>query len=362
MPRIFISYRRDDTGAHTGRIYDRLIDNFGQGQVFMDVDTIKPGSDYVRVVQEEVGSCDAFIAVIGRGWLRVSDESALRRLDDPEDLVRQEIATALARDIPVIPVLVQGAQMPRAVDLPADLKELAHRNALAVSDNRFLTDIDHLIETLEVHAPGRLKGRVFSESTRHLRRVFLGPIQLALAVFAVALGVSVLFLSGIIPPKSQTSSIPAPQTFAPLQTGSSPVAPGQSTRFVSPGGGVVVDIGAASVNTIVRLWYGEVPPEEAPQPPPGFRYSGKVFDLSITGEEARIPGTFTFAKPINISVRFAEEDASKAGGVEANVVIQRYDPGEHLWTPLETKVDWTSSTARVQVRRLSNFALTFKEP
>ncbi len=96
--------------------------------------------------------------------------------------------------------------------------------------------------------------------------------------------------------------------------------------------------------------------------PPGFRYSGKVFDLSVTGEEARITDTFSFVQPISIAVRFTEEDASKVGGVESNVVIQRYDSDKHLWTPLETKVDWTSSTARVQVRRLSNFALTFKEP
>ena len=87
-----------------------------------------------------------------------------------------------------------------------------------------------------------------------------------------------------------------------------------------------------------------------------------MFDLSVTGEEARLPDTFSFVKPIDIAVRLTEEDASKAGGVESNVVIQRYDPGEHLWTPLETTVDWTASIARVKVRRLSNFALTFKEP
>ncbi len=96
--------------------------------------------------------------------------------------------------------------------------------------------------------------------------------------------------------------------------------------------------------------------------PPGFRYSGKVFDLSVTGEEAPIPDPFSFVKPIDIAVRLTEEDASKAGGVESNVVVQRYDPGEHVWTPLETTVDWTASLARVQVRLLSNFALTIKEP
>ena len=96
--------------------------------------------------------------------------------------------------------------------------------------------------------------------------------------------------------------------------------------------------------------------------PAGFRYAGKVFDLSVTGEEGRLPDTFSFVKPIIIAVRLSEEDASETGGVESNVVIQRYDPDQRLWTPLETTVDWTASIARVQVRRLSNFALTFKEP
>ncbi len=79
MARIFISYRRDDSAAHSGRIYDRLEGHFGKGQVFMDVDTIRPGLDFVEVVQEAVGSCDALIAIIGREWLGASDESSLKR-------------------------------------------------------------------------------------------------------------------------------------------------------------------------------------------------------------------------------------------------------------------------------------------
>ena len=98
MPKIFISYRRNDSAAHTGRIYDRLEGHFGQGQVFMDVDTIRPGLDFVEVVQKAVGSCDALIAVIGQEWLGASDESGRRRLENTEDLVRLEIATALERD------------------------------------------------------------------------------------------------------------------------------------------------------------------------------------------------------------------------------------------------------------------------
>ena len=148
MPKIFISYRRNDSAPSTGRIYDRLEGHFGQGQVFMDVDTIRPGLDFVEVVEQAVGSCDALIAVIGREWLGASDESGQRRLENPEDLVRLEIAAALERDIRVIPVLVQGARMPVATDLPEGLTALARRNSVEVSDNRFRTDIEQLIEAL----------------------------------------------------------------------------------------------------------------------------------------------------------------------------------------------------------------------
>ncbi len=127
MPRIFISYRRDDSASQAGRLYDRLEGHFGQGQVFMDVDAIKPGLNFVEVVQQAVSVCDGLVAVIGREWLETSNRAGDRRLDDAEDLVRVEIATALERGIPVIPVLVQGAQMPRGTDLPDGLKELASR-------------------------------------------------------------------------------------------------------------------------------------------------------------------------------------------------------------------------------------------
>ncbi len=137
MARIFISYRRDDSSGHAGRLYDHLAGHFGLGQVFMDVDAIQPGLHFVEVVQEAVSACDALIAIIGSDWLQISDASGARRLDDPSDMVRLEIATALERGIPVIPVLVRGVQMPREADLPIGLTDLAYRNALEVSDARF---------------------------------------------------------------------------------------------------------------------------------------------------------------------------------------------------------------------------------
>jgi len=174
MPKTFISYRRDDSSGHAGRLYDHLTGHFGQGQVFMDVDAIQPGLHFVEVIQAAVSACDVLIAVIGSDWLQISDASGSRRLDDPADLVRLEIATALERGIPVIPVLVRGAQMPREADLPIVLTDLAFRNALEVSDARFRSDVERLIEALEAPAQDRLAETVFVEPAQLASSTFVG--------------------------------------------------------------------------------------------------------------------------------------------------------------------------------------------
>ena len=146
---IFISYRRDDNSASAGRLYDGLKRHFASNQIFMDVDSLDLGVDFIEAIEESVGSCDVLIAVIGKRWLISSDEEGRRRLDNPEDFVRIEIATALKRNIRVIPVLVDGASMPRSGDLPDDLKSLIRRDALEVSHNRFRTDSERLIVAVE---------------------------------------------------------------------------------------------------------------------------------------------------------------------------------------------------------------------
>jgi hypothetical protein len=147
--QIFISYRRDEASAWARLLYDRLFQKFPETEIFMDVDTIEPGVDFVEAIEESVGSCDVLIAVIGNRWLTSSDEEGGRRLDNPEDSVRIEIVTALKRGIRVIPVLVDGASMPRSRDLPDDLKSLARRNALEVSHNRFRADLERLIGAVQ---------------------------------------------------------------------------------------------------------------------------------------------------------------------------------------------------------------------
>jgi hypothetical protein len=145
---IFICYRREDTAANAGRLADALVERFGRHSVFMDVDTIEPGVDFNEEIDRAIGHCDVLIALIGPRWLESSNARG-RRLDDPQDYVRLEIGHALDRGIRVIPTLVGGAEMPEADVLPGDLAKLAKRNAVELTDKRFRTDLQALVEPLE---------------------------------------------------------------------------------------------------------------------------------------------------------------------------------------------------------------------
>ena len=146
--RIFICYRRDDAEGYAGRIYDRLHARF-PGRVFMDVTGINPGADFTRVIQDTVGSCHVLLAIIGKQWLTIADNSPTPRIQRDDDYVRREIATALYRNIHVIPVLVREAKMPTQQSLPPDLTGLSTRNALEISDDDFEHDAQRLISAIE---------------------------------------------------------------------------------------------------------------------------------------------------------------------------------------------------------------------
>ena len=148
---IFISYRRDDTEGQSGRLYDDLARRFGDGAVFMDVAGIEAGRDFRKVIDENVASCGVLLAVIGPTWLDAKDETGVRRLDNPMDFVRLETAAALKRDIPVVPVLVRGARMPKSEQLPDELKELAYRNGLELTHALWDSDVEVLIKALQRH-------------------------------------------------------------------------------------------------------------------------------------------------------------------------------------------------------------------
>ena len=151
---IFISYRRSDSEGEAGRLFDDLAGRLGDQAVFMDVDAIQPGRDFRKAIEESVHSCSVLLAVIGQQWLDSADGLGQRRLDDEGDYLRLEVASALRRDIPVVPVLVRGAKMPRADQLPADLQELAYRNAVELTHSRWKSDLQVLAQALKPYLEG----------------------------------------------------------------------------------------------------------------------------------------------------------------------------------------------------------------
>jgi TIR domain len=145
---IFISYRRDDTEGEAGRLFDDLVRSFPEGSVFMDVAGINPGMDFRKAIDDNVASCGVLLAMIGPAWCSIKNADGVRRLDDPNDFVRLEIASALARDVAVIPVLVHDAKMPHPEDLPENLKDLAFRNSVEITHARWNSDVQLLTAAL----------------------------------------------------------------------------------------------------------------------------------------------------------------------------------------------------------------------
>lgn len=199
---IFISYRRGDAAGYAGRLYDGLSARFGAERIFMDVDAIEPGADFVQRIAEVLGECRVLLVVIGSEWLQARDSAGNRRLDAPQDFVRTEIETALSHDIRVIPVLTQDTPMPTVEQLPESLATLARRNAIELSDVRWHYDLGRLLDFLETvpddvdtepegpggAVPPRSAHRAHGQSRRpwSRRRIHPPAIRNRLAVAATA--------------------------------------------------------------------------------------------------------------------------------------------------------------------------------
>ena len=253
--RIFISYRRQETAWPARQLYEVMISRFGADQVFKDVDNINPGDDFVDRLAEAVGSCDILLALIGRQWLGITDESGQRRIDDPADFVRLEIATALGRGVRVIPILLDGATMPRAETLPEDLVALSRRQAVPLDPVTF--DTSRLLATMaETLAPatdaepaaapgeptssggsdGATAVAAAPEPAREDRRpqrrrtlVVLGVIGVVVLVGSAVALLQPRLTSALQPAPSAVSSVPGPaRTQTPPSATASPT-PGPST-------------------------------------------------------------------------------------------------------------------------------------
>ena len=203
--RIFLSYRRDDSAGYAGRVQDRLVREFGRDVLFMDVDAIPLGVNFATFLNNEVAKCEVLLAVIGPNWLDARNEAGTRRLDDPHDFVRIEIGAALQRNIAVIPILLDGAKVPKANQLPKDLDELSLRNGLDVRHASFHNDIDKLVRGLKVQlaeANAKERRREEEEEQKPLQPV--SPRRLPL-IGAVVSTLPMVALVGIL----RNSSVPS---------------------------------------------------------------------------------------------------------------------------------------------------------
>jgi len=149
MATIVISYRRDDSKWIAGRIFDRLEGHYGKGSVFMDIDSIPLGLDFREHLRETLARCDVLLAVVGPNWL--GRTAAGERIADETDWVRIEIEAALAKNIPVIPVLIDNSRMPKPDELPEGLRNFAFRQAAGVDTDHFRPHMDRLISSIDQH-------------------------------------------------------------------------------------------------------------------------------------------------------------------------------------------------------------------
>ncbi|MEN0071173.1 MAG: TIR domain-containing protein [Propionicimonas sp.] len=239
---VFISYRRDDTAWPAARLYDLLAARLGAEHLFKDVDNIEPGQDFVARLNSAVADCDVVLVLIGREWLSVTDDAGRRRLDDPRDFVRLEVGSALAGGKLVVPILVDGAEMPPAESLPPDLAPLTRRQAVEISPVNF--DIDRLMRVVGpalgvAPATGRRRGRFPSA-----RRTTAAVVVVVGVAVLVAIPVAGMLLNRASPSLVGNTPEPTPPAATPGATLTGLAPPGTPPNLVGVGDApmdVVVD-------------------------------------------------------------------------------------------------------------------------
>lgn len=164
--KIFISYRREDEQGYAVRLYDRLAESFARDRLFFDVDSIPPGFDFDTFIEEQIAASDIVLVVIGADWLNAKDKEGRRRLDNPNDLVRLEVVSALRQGKHVVPVLVQGTRMPLAGELPRNLQRLARKNAFFATHVGFHAEADRLIAQLQARLAEIEKAKAAEDTRR----------------------------------------------------------------------------------------------------------------------------------------------------------------------------------------------------
>ncbi len=218
---IFISYRKEDSKWNTQLLYDRLSKYFSPKSIFKDFNTIKAGEDYRKVIENALSKCHVLLVIIGKNWLNSMDENGKQRLQNPEDLLRIEIETALNRNIRVIPILFDNVSMPSNAQLPETLSSLTLRQSVSVSETNFDYDIRHLAEAIknkqiEVNPKNRLLDKLIRNRTllsvaagTLLAALLTGPLGIkslsfqCISIAAISLLVSSLLIMSLLKSKIQ---------------------------------------------------------------------------------------------------------------------------------------------------------------
>lgn len=241
MGAVFLSYRRGDSEGQARALSLELERLLGHDSVFMDVDSIGLGYDFRQVLQERLASCSMMMVLIGPGWLAAADASGTRRLDVPTDFVRQEVAAALKRNIPVVPVLLQGARMPSPEQLPEEIADLSYRNGFELGHSTWESDVSEMVRRLgllkkRADAPASPVPREAIDPGPSPRPAWLVPAVTGLAV--VALGVALFLLRGSPPETAATNTsadAATPGASDVLVENTSSTAPGASSAPLAAG-------------------------------------------------------------------------------------------------------------------------------
>jgi formylglycine-generating enzyme required for sulfatase activity len=349
--KVFISYRRGDSAGHAGRVHDRLQLEFGRDLLFMDVDAVPLGVNFIKILREGVAECDALLAVIGPNWLDLPDKEGNRRLDDPHDYVRIEIAAALQRDIPVIPVLLDGAEMPRVDQLPKDIAELALRNGLYVRHASFHSDVDRLIEGLkgplgQLDAPpapiarrsptkkrartGAAERKVAAEAKPEQETPKITPW---LRPITIAIGSAIVLAVGIFgfvivkgPPTSSSPPSMLPNQFSPQSPQQLPEAKTPVPQTAQPLAAPVPALPQTSQRPSAETQLEPHPQVPAASAQRTLRPGDSFKDCDGCPEMVVVPaGAFTMGSPENEQGRFADESPQHVVTVAQPFAVGKFE-------------------------------------
>jgi hypothetical protein len=329
MSAIFINYRRDDSAGYAGRLFDNLVARFGRARVFMDIETLEPGLDFVDGIDRAIRSCGAVIAIIGPNWIKATNDQGQRRLEDPTDFIRLEISAALRRGIRVIPVLVHKATMPTEGELPESLRKLCRLQSFEISDNRWEFDVGRLADVLtpliaepdvapEADAASRAGNQAEGHEaspeggTQPGNKAFKQMIAAALLLTVAAVGGSWWFMREQPPePASEAITATSPEAGAPSSPGRelAPPAPSPSEQ-----------VGQPAVGTAPQIEPAELRPENVPVKPASPRDLAEQPDSQPTPDEPKPqPEVFAPARiqqPDPMAIERQAEETARLAQIE----------------------------------------------